>query len=631
MSVFFGDFALDQERRQLLRLGEPVPLEAKAYELLGLLVTRRPRVLSKTQIRDVLWPGTTVGETSLPRLVTELRQALGDDVRSPRFIRTAHGFGYAFCGEAHEEGQRPSGGSALVPGTRLGPYEVRRRALSGAALLVLLAAGLFLADVGGVRRRLLTGRPTRIQSLAVLPFANLSADSEQEYFADGMTEQISTSLARLSELRVISRTSAMSYTKTEKRLPQIARELNVDWVVEGSVARVGERVRVTAKLMQATTEKNLWAESYERDVSDILALQGEIAGSIARKVEIELTPDDRTRLDAQRRIDPQAYEAYVKGSYFWNKQSEPNLKKAADEFQRALDFDPTYAAAWAGLADAYSALGYSTYVSPLDVAPKARAAAAKALELDPGLAAPHASLGYIHMYFDWDFAASESEFRRAIALDAGYVTAHDWYSLLLMALLRPSEARREIERARALDPLSGVVAMRLGGQLFYDGRYEESIKALRDAIAIDPKNGVAHYWVGRVFQAQGKYAEAIAEYRVGEPAVSQFPVMFASVGHLDGVLGKRKEALAVLADLDRRSKERYVSPYCWALVYLGLGENDKALAYLNRSLEERTTWLVWLLNDTRWNPMRSDPRFQQILRRMGFPADVLARAQRPAA
>ena len=317
--------------------------------------------------------------------------------------------------------------------------------------------------------------------------------------------------------------------------------------------------------------------------------------------------------------------------YFWNKQSEPNLKKAVEEFQRALDLDPTYAAAYAGLADTYSVLGYQTFVSPLDVAPKAKAAAAKALELDPGLAAPHASLGYVHLYFDWDFSAAESEFRQAIALDANSATAHQRYSLLLTALLRPSEARREIELARELDPLSGAVAWTLGGELYYDGRYGEAIKALKDAITMDSKNGVAHFWLGRVFQAQGKYP-AIAEFRAGEPLVSQFSPSFASLGHLYGISGKRTQALAVLSDLDRLSKDKYISPFCWALVYLGLGENDKAMAFLVRSLEERTTWLVWLLRDPRWDPVRSDPRFQDVIRRVGFPADVRARAVRqPAA
>ncbi len=495
-----------------------------------------------------------------------------------------------------------------------------------AAAMLALALGL---NLGGLRQRLIGRRA--IASLVVLPLANRSGDPQQDYFVDGMTDELITRLAKLGNLRVISRTSAMSYRDTKKSLPEIARELNVDAVVEGSVARTGSKIKVNAELIQAASDKPLWADSYERDVADIISLQGEIAGAIARKVEIALTPDERARLETKRRVDPQAYEAYVKGRYFFNKGSEPNLKKAAEEFQRALDIDPTYAAAYAGLADAYSVIGYQTYVSPLDVAPKAKAAAAKALELDASLASPHASLGYIHLYFDWDFAASESEFQRAIALDPNSETAHRWYSLLLTAVLRPSEARREIERARALDPLSASVAWVAGGELFYGGQYEAAIKALRDAIAMDSKNGVAHFWLGRTFQAQGKNAEAIAEYRAAEPQVSQFPPSFAALGYFYGISGKRMEALTVLADLDRMSKERYISPFCWAMVYLGLGEHDKALAYLNRSLEERTTWLVWILNDPRFDPLRGDPRFQEVLRRMGFPADALARARRAAA
>jgi eukaryotic-like serine/threonine-protein kinase len=523
------------------------------------------------------------------------------------------------------------GGSAVAFAAPAAAQSAKRRragfrvGMAGAAVVALLVVA-FALNLGRLRQRL-TGRRA-IESLAVLPFANLSGDPQQDYFADGMTEQIMTNLARVGELRVISRTSAMSYKGTKKRLPEIARELNVDAVVTGSVARMGERLKVSAELIQAASDKNLWADAYERDVRDIVTLQREIAGTITRKVGVELTPQERAGFERGRPINPQAYEAYVRGRYFWNKQDEENLKKAVAEFQRALDLEPTYAAAYAGLADAYSVIGWQNFLDPKDVCPKAKVAAARALDLDSDLAAAHASLGYIHLYFDWDFAASESEFQRAIALDANSATAHLWYSIFLTAMLRPADARRETERARALDPLSALVALWVGNEHYYDRKYPEAIKAFRDAIAMSPKFPPSHFGLGRVYQAQGNYAEAIAELRAGGAEVSKQPPILGLLGNLLAISGKREEAVAVLKVLDRLSEQKYVSPYSAAAIRLGLGEKDQAIELLRKSLEDRTTWMVWTLKDPRWDPLRGDPRFQDILRRVGFPADALARAPR---
>ncbi len=492
--------------------------------------------------------------------------------------------------------------------------------IAGALLAAALVA--ILLNVGGVRRLLRTG-PGRIQSLAVLPFANLSGDPQQEYFADGVTEQIMANLARIGELRVISRTSAMSYKGTKKRLPEIARELGVDAVVEGSVARVGDRVKVSAELIHASNDKNLWAEAYERDLRDILALQGEIARAIARKVEIELTPQQQARLEGGRRVDPEAYDAYVKGRYYYNKR---DLKTAVTNFQRALDLEPTNAAAYAGLADSYSQLAYTNEIDPRDAFPKAKAAAQKALELDATLAEPHASLGFIHMYFDWDFAAAESEFKRAIALDPNSVTAHHSYSIYLAGMLRSVEARSEIQKAHTFDPLSVLVSTDMGFELYYDRKYAEATKALRDAIEMNPKAPLPHFWLGRVYQAERKYPEAIAEYQAAGPGVARLPIALAGLGHLYGLLGKRADALRVLEELRLMAEKSFVTAYAPALVHLGLGDNEQTLVWLERSLEERSNWLFWLLADPRWDPMRSDSRFQGILKKVGFPAEAQARS-----
>jgi len=511
----------------------------------------------------------------------------------------------------------PGSFAAVAPSPR------RRKVWIGAALLAAAVAGALLWLVPGVPSRLLLGS-NRIHSLAVLPLANLSGDPQQEYFADGMTDQLIAGLARVGDLRVTSRTSAMTYKGTKKRLPEIARELNVDAIVEGSVQRSEGKVKVNAELRTAS-EKHLWGDSYERDIRDILALQGEIAQAIARKVLLELTPEDRARLEGGRRIDPEAYDAYVKGRYYWNKRSEADLKSAIEQFRRALDLEPTYAAAYAGLADAYSQIAYQNSLAPRDGFPKAKAAAQKALELDARLAAPHASIGFVQMYFDWDFSAAESEFRRAIALDPNSVTAHHSYSVYLAGMLRPSEARREIEKAHALDPLSVLVSTDMGFELYYERNYEKAIQALRDAIEMNPKSPLPHFWLGRVYQAQQKYPEAIGEYQAAGPGVARWPPALAGLGHLYGLLGRRADALRVLDQMRDMAAKGFVTAYAPALVHLGLGEKEQALAWLNRSVEERANWLFWLLADPRWDPMRSDPGFQGIARKVGFPADALAR------
>jgi serine/threonine-protein kinase len=490
-----------------------------------------------------------------------------------------------------------------------------------AAILVALVATVLLIRSGAMRKGLVGGAP-RIESLAVLPLTNLSGDPQQDYFTDGMTEQIIANLARLKDLRVISRTSAMSYKGSKKRLPEIARELQVDAIVEGSVARVGERVKVSADLVQASNDRSLWADSYERDVRDVLGLQGEIAQAIARKIFVELTPEDRERLEGGRKIDPEAYEAYVKGRYYYEKR---DLKSALPQFHKALDLEPTYAAAYAGLADSYSQIGYTNALDPKDAFPKAKAAAQRALELDASLAAPHASLGFIHMYYDWDFAAAESEFRRAIALDKNLVTAHHQYSVYLAAMIRPEESRREIEKAHELDPFSVLVSTDMGFELYYDRRYEEATKALKDAIAMNPNAPLAHLWLARVYQAERKFDDAVVEYKTAGPGVSQSPPALAGLGHLYGIQGKASEAQHVIAEIRRMAEKGFVTAYAPTLVYLGLGDKEQTLAGLKRCLEERANWMVWLLKDPRWDPMRPDGRFQEIVHKVGFPADAQAR------
>ena len=471
--------------------------------------------------------------------------------------------------------------------------------------------------------------PAHVTSIAVLPFVNDSGDAAQEFVADGVTEQLIGDLARIPALRVVSRTSAMTYKGSRKPLRQIAQELNVTDVVEGSVSRIGTRVAVAADLIKASTETHVWSDRYERDMRDILSLQREIAEQVGRKVAAKLTPEDLQRLQNRRQIDPEAFESYVRGRYYWNKRGEADLTRAVDEFNHAIDVDPTYAAAYAGLADAYSQMGYLGTLPFRDAFPKAKAAANRALELDADRGEPHASLGYIHLYFDWDFAGAEREFKRAIALDPNTVTARHSYSILLTAALRPEEARQQIEAAHGLDPFSVLVSTDMGFEEYYERQYAEAITSLQDAIKRYPQAPLPHFWLARTYQAEGRFDEAIAEFERGGPALASLPALFAGLGHLYAISGRRADALKVLDTMDAMASQRFVTAYARALVYLGLGDKNQTIEWLQRSYDERAAWMVWLLKDPRWDPMRGDTRFEAIVDRVGFPREARARAPQP--
>ncbi|HTO88253.1 MAG TPA: protein kinase [Thermoanaerobaculia bacterium] len=490
---------------------------------------------------------------------------------------------------------------------------------------VLLAAAVFAIlafDAGGLRSRLTRKGGQRVHSLAVLPLENLSRDPQEEYFADGMTEELITRLSKIGGLQVTSRTSVMGYKQTKRKVPEIARELGVDAILEGSVLRDGQRVKVTAQLIDGSSDRHIWADSYERELRDILPLQTEVAEAVAREVGVQLTPEGKARAaEAARPVVPTAYDAYVRGRHAWNKRGEASLREGIRLFQESIDADPTYAPAYAGMADCYSQLGYANYVSPEDSFPRAKAAAQKALELDPNLAEGHASLGFATMYFDWDFSKAEQEFRRAIELNPNSALAHQWYAYLLTARERPEqEAAAQIATAKRLDPLSVPINTDQAYMLYYYGKLEGALKSVRMALEMDPKNPLAHFWLVRIYTSQGKYAEAEAELANIGSLRTWTPAM-ASAGFLYALSGKRTEAESVLRQFaDLKKEGKYASSYAIAVVDVGLGEKDKAIAHLEDALRERSNWLVWLKRDPRWSTIREDPRFHDLVRRVGLPA-----------
>jgi TolB-like protein/Tfp pilus assembly protein PilF len=466
------------------------------------------------------------------------------------------------------------------------------------------------------------GGAAEIRSLAVLPLTNLSQDREQEYFADAMTEELTTRLAKLGNWHITSRTSVMGYRATHKKIPEIARELGVDAVIGGSVIRDGSRVRVTAQLIDGRTDRHIWADVYERELESVLAIQNDVARAIAREVDLTLTPERNAGLAAATRsVLPAAYEAYVRGRHAWDKRGETDLREAIRFFQQSIDADPTYAPAYAGMADCYGQLGYGSYISPEDAFPRARAAATKALELDPTLAEPHASLGYVLMYYDWNFLGAEAEFQRAIELNPNYAIAHQWYAYLLTAMERSvSEAEREIAIAKRLDPLSVPINIDLAYILHYYSRNEEALRSVRLALEMNPKFAPGYFWLGRIYTSEGRYSEAETALRNIGPLRTWTPAM-AVLGYLYGKSGRSQEARAMLTEFDDLVRQgRYASGYAIAVIYAGLGDRERVFSSLESAYRERSHWLVWLKRDPRWNEIRADVRFQNLVRKVGLPS-----------
>jgi eukaryotic-like serine/threonine-protein kinase len=503
------------------------------------------------------------------------------------------------------------------------PLSPPRKILLPAAVIgvvVLAAAAVVVFDAGGIRQRLLGARePVRIRSLAVLTLKNLSGDPGQDYFVAGMTETLTASLAQIRSLKVISRTSAILYDGSKKPLREIARELHVDAVVEGSLVRSGNRVRITAQLIQAQSEAHLWAKSYDRELGDVLTLQEEIVRSIAEQIEAELTLDERSRLASSRAVAPNAYEAYLLGRYFLDSGTEEGLKKAFDQFSRALEVQNDYAAAYAGIASYYAILPFYSALSPAEVLPKARAAAERSVELDEGLPEAHASLGYIRAYYEWDWAAAEREFRRALDLRPSFADAHFSYSRFLAASGRMEEAVAEIKRAEDLDPRSLDLNANAALLSYFHGSYDEALTKLLAIKQADPALPVAHWGIGLSYEQKGRKAEALASLEEATRLSKSFNFR-TSLAHAHAVFGQEGQAREFLTVLTERSRKSYVPAYYFVLVYTGLGEKDRAFEWLERAYQERSTVLAYLRLDPRLAPLRGDPRYADLVRRIGFPS-----------
>jgi len=502
------------------------------------------------------------------------------------------------------------------PARRFADAASLRRALRGDDSAGALAVPEIM-DAAPASAEPVSGGAIRIRSLAVLPLANRSGDPAQEFFVDGMTDALIADLAQIAALRVISRTSAMRFKGSDKPLPEIARDLHVDGIVEGSALLAGGRVRITVTLIEAATDRSLWAKSYERELTDILTLQSEVARAIAEEVRVQVTPEERTRLEPKGPVNPAAHVAYLQGRYLWNRWNTESFRLSLERYREAIEADPGYALAWAGLADSYATLGNTNAMAPAEAYVKAREAAERGLALDPSLAELHASLAYVHRFHDWDWARAERGFLRALELNPGYATGRRWYAQFLSGLGRHGEAIAEAERALELDPLSLVIHTAVGDVLFYARRYERAVSYYRRCVELDATFGPGHTDMARALEHLGRHEEAIAEFLLG---VGHTPGagMPASTGlaTLLAAAGRREEAGAMIAALIERSQAAYVSPYGIASAYAVAGENAKALDWLERAYEQRDGTLVWIKVHPRMDGLRAEPRFRELLSKM---------------
>ncbi len=637
----FGPFEAKPRAQELSKNGTPLRLRGQPFAILELLLNRAGEVVTREEIRQKLWPADTFVdfEHGLNTSIKKLRQALCDSATEPRYIETIPRLGYRFIAPVkatvEPKAKKPTGVETVAeedskhPVSQVGGGRPRLHLFLAPAVLVLAAAALVF-NMAGARTRLfalfrstknasvaVASAPKPLPSIAVLPLQNLSNNSAEDYFADGMTDELTTDLAQFGSLRVISRTSAMHYKGASKTAPEIGRELGVDTLIEGTVQRVGDRVRIRVQLIDSASDRHLWARSYDHDLKDVLALQSSAARDIAEEVEGKVVPPPANAPLNLHPVKPEAYEAYLKGRYFWNKRTEDGLKKSIEYFEQAISQDPKFAAAYAGLADSYSILGSD--VLPARVASaKAHVAASKALALDPAIAEGHAELGLVEFYYDWDWTRSEQEFRRAIELNPNYATAHQWYGYYLAAMGRFPEALEEAGKAQQIDPLSLSINTTLAGRYRDLHQYAQAIDLNRRTLEMDPNFMPAHIALGATYEDQGNWSQAISEYQQAVAISQNNPIALASLGSAYGHLGDQAAARKMIARLQEASKHHYVSAFDMATVFAGIGDPDSAFHWLEKAYAQRESQMAFLNITHRMDPLRSDPRFADLLRRMGL-------------
>jgi TolB-like protein/Tfp pilus assembly protein PilF len=581
----FGAFRLDVGEGVLFHQGKPLTLTQKEFETLLVLVQNSGRLVRRDELMAKVWSDACVEPANLTQNIFILRKILAKYETNVHFIETASKRGYRFVAPVHE--------------------------------LQVNSAGLAVAEnVSSSSRAGASSLPYEFRSLAVLPFANGTADPNAEYLSDGLTESIINSISQLQNLRVVARNTVFRYKSREVDPQEVGRELGVCSVLTGRILQLGDRLIIRAELIDVLDGWQIWGEQYHRKLSDILAVQEEISEAISAKLKVQLTREEKDRLGKRYTDNVQAYQLYLKGRYHWNKYTQSGLRKAIDYFGQAIEIDPTYALAYAGLADSYYRLS-NVYAPTREAMPKAKAAVMKALEIDETLSEAHAALGLIKMFYEWDWSGAQEEFTRAIEINPNYAIAHQRFGLYFNLVGRPDEAMRELELAVAMDPLSPQIYWSFAVAFFLTREYEQAIDEIKKTLEIDANYPPALYLLGRIYIELGRLAEAIAEFKkiLG---LNDAPMFLAALGHAYALAGKQRDARKVLDDLEEQSKQRYVSAYSKAAIHLALGDKNRAFACLEQAYEKRCEMITWLRVDPAFDSIRTDLRFANLLRRVGL-------------
>jgi TolB-like protein/DNA-binding winged helix-turn-helix (wHTH) protein/Flp pilus assembly protein TadD len=628
--IRFGSFEVDCRSGELFKRGHKLKLPHQSFQILAMLLERPGELVTREEIQKRLWPSDTVVEFehSINAAIRRLRLALGDTAGKPHFVETLAKRGYRFIGIVSQPAVDAS--QEKTPEPDISMLTERRRAakarrladrlrpsvVAGAALVLTLAAtGVYWLARSETRG----DKP--IRSLAILPFTNASSDPNAEYLSDGITEHLINRLSRLEQLRLAARSLAFRY-KGKQISPQTAgRELEVEAVVTGRVLLSGQSINIQVELMQVDDGSQLWGEQFDRELSDLMQAQEDITGEIAKRLKLDLTPEEQKVVAKRYTQNSEAHQLYTKGAYFWNKRTEQAVQTAIAYFQQALEADPNYAQAYALLSDCYAILAAHEIEPAKQLFSQARMAADNALRIDDTLAEAHAALAQTKFFDEWDWEGTEQEMRRAIELNPNYPTAHQRYSLFLMAIGRNEESLAEINRALKLDPVSISINSSLGWRLYCVRRYDEALAQFRATLEMDPNFAGAHYSMGRAHVKKGQYQEALAAFRRAH-AVSTLNSM-AFEGHTLALSGQKEKALKILTKLKALSKVRYVSPYNLALIYAGLGDRDESLNLLQKAYDDRVPRVVYLGAEPLFDSLRPDPRFQALLTQIGLPKAVL--------
>jgi TolB-like protein/DNA-binding winged helix-turn-helix (wHTH) protein/Tfp pilus assembly protein PilF len=606
----FGPYRFDASQL-LFRNGQLIALPPKATQTLRILVENHGRLVEKDDLMKEVWPDTFVEESNLTLQISALRKVLQEESGNGSYIDTVPRRGYRFVAKVIERPElQPLIQQSLPPRAA-----ARRRWFVVVVVSMCTAAALVLAL--RIKRQKPTASTGDIRSLAVLPLQNLSGDSAQEYLADGLTEELVTDLAQFHSLRVISRTSTMRYKQTQKSLPEIARELHVQGIVEGSVLRSGERVRIHVQLIRARDDVHIWANSYEGDPDDLLGLQRAAAQAVVHEIQVRLSPEEQERLNTVRLVNASAHEAYLKGRYVFNERTPESTAKSVAFFQEAVAKDPQYAAAYLALGEAYAVLAANTIAAPEDVVPKAQQAEHRALDLDPGQGEAYAALAHLAFFYDRDLPAAESGFRRAIELSPNDAIAHHWYGILLIGEKRFDEAEHEFHSALETDPLSLVTAAGLANVYFYAGRYDQTITQAKEILEMNPNFPMAHDLIGMADEQKSMYDDAESEFRKYSDLGGGGDAKM-HLAHLYAVMGRRSQARKLLGEMERPPKGEFASPYDIASIYAALGERATALDWMERAYRVHAAMIAFAGVDPLLNPLRSEPRFEALLHRAGL-------------